>query len=686
MSRNKRRTNTTNDAAAAVEAIKIKKSTRPSLIDSSPHKLPRPKNVITEEERLDTGRESVHPFLQEKLETLPASPGVYLMRDERRRVIYVGKSACLKNRVRSYFKSKHLPEKNRWMVSLIRDFDIITVNTEMEALILENELIKKHRPYFNILFRDDKSYPYLELTTFEKYPRLRIIRSRTKLRGLCFGPYAGDSLAVKRTKDTVQKLFKLRPCREKLDTPRSRPCLYYQLNLCTAPCSGGVSPQEYAAQIDKAVKFLQGHTGQLSAQLRQEIAAEASKLNYEECAKLRDTLQSLEILIHKQQILLNNDSDEDYICLVYDQSHSVLAAGVRQVREGKLQGQHNFILESRLDSNSPAELGAFIQRYYSDNGCPPSTIVIEIEPQDSGLLQDWLSQYAGHKVKFVLPKRGARKQILGSTEENTSHFLSEELHAPSRSNIRLEALNELQQALNLPEAPWRMECYDISNIQGKYSVGSMVVFEHGLPHRSHYRKFKIKELDSPNDFAMMSQVLERRLSYLTTEKTVFSTEEKTYKQDISLETMPNLIIVDGGLGQLHTAWEILKKLKLTEQISVVGLAKREEEIFLPNKKNSLFLPLNSKAYNLVTHLRNEAHRFAITFHRQLRNKGMFSSVLTGIPRLGPKYLKLLRTHFTNLAALKAATAEELQRLPGIGKKMAQLIIEALHKESENTDQ
>ncbi|MGM9999383.1 MAG: excinuclease ABC subunit UvrC [Candidatus Bruticola sp.] len=683
MSRNKRRTNTADDAVAAVASLKDKRSVQPLIPVAAPPKLPRPQNIITEEEQQSAGQEIIHPFLQEKLAALPASPGVYLMRDERGRVIYVGKSACLKNRVRSYFRSKNLPEKNRWMVSLIRNFDIITVNTEMEALILENELIKKHRPYFNILFRDDKSYPYLELTTFEQYPRLRIIRSRTRLRGLCFGPYAGDSLAVKRTKDTVQKLFKLRPCREKLDKKRPRPCLYYQINLCTAPCSGLVSPQEYASQVDKAVKFLHGHTGQLSTQLRQEIATQAAQLNYEECAKLRDTLQSLEILSHKQQILLQSESDEDYIALAYDQDRSICAASVRQIREGRLQGQYNFILDSRLDSSPNAELSAFIQRYYSANSHPPAIIVTKTEPQDGNLLQTWLSDSVGHKVKFVLPQRGERKQILNSTGKNARRFLNEELHSPSHSDLRHEALIELQQALKLPTVPWRLECYDISNIQGKYSVGSMVVFEHGLPHRSHYRKFKIQGADSPNDFAMMGQVLERRLLHLSATTSNSTPNEEAPKTDVSLETMPDLIVVDGGLGQLHAAWDILQKLKLEDKIFLAGLAKREEEIFLPHRKNSLLLPLNSKAYNLITHLRNEAHRFAITFHRQLRRKGMLSSVLADIPRLGPKYIKILRTHFADLAAIKAATAEELQRLPGIGKKTATLITEALHKEDEN---
>lgn len=677
MSRNKRRADAIGDAFLAVSSIK--KTGEESKTETLP-KLPRPQNIITEEERPDSLK-NIHPFLKEKLETLPSCPGVYLMRDERHRVIYVGKSACLKNRVRSYFHSKNLPEKTRWMVSLVRNFDIITVNTEMEALILENVLIKKHRPYFNILFRDDKSYPYLELTTFEKYPRLRVVRSNGKLQGTCFGPYAGDSLSVKNTKSTVQKLFKLRPCQEKLDKKRERPCLYYHINLCTAPCTEQVSVQEYNAQVEKATKFLSGHTGKLAAQLRQEIAEQAAQLNYEECAKLRDTLQSLEILTQKQQILLQSDLDEDYISLAYDQEHSICAASVRQIREGKLQGQQNFILEAHLGNRPDVDLAEFIQRYYSENGRPPAYIAVETEPENSELLQTWLSQLADSKVKFAQPQRGEKKQILASTGENAKRFLDDELHAPSQRDIRQEALAELKEALSLTHTPWRMECYDISNIQGKFSVGSMVVFEHGLPHRSHYRKFKIKGMDEPNDFAMMSQILERRLRHLCSAELQSSqiAADDLPKADVSLNSVPDLIIVDGGLGQLSAAQTILTKLNLDGTIALAGLAKRQEELFIPGRKTSILLPLNSKAYNMVTHLRNEAHRFAITFHRNLRGKGMLHSVLAEIPGLGPKYIKLLRTHFTDLAALKLADAAELQRLPGIGKKMADKIIKALRQ-------
>lgn len=679
MARNKRRTDAVGDALLAISSVKNHQG-EPKA-EGLP-KLPRPQSVVTEEERSDS-LENVHPFLKEKLETLPSCPGVYLMRDKRHRVIYVGKSACLKNRVRSYFHSKNLTEKTRWMVSLVRNFDIMTVNTEMEALILENVLIKKHRPYFNILFRDDKSYPYLELTTFEKYPRLRIVRSNGKLRGTYFGPYAGEATSVKRTKSTVQKLFKLRPCKDKLDKKRERPCLYYHINLCTAPCTGLVNLEEYKAQVEKAAQFLNGHTGKLATQLRQEIAEQAAQLNYEECAKLRDTLQSLEILAQKQQILWPSDLDEDYISLAYDQGRSMGAAVVRQIREGKLQGQQNFVLEVRLDNRYEADLADFIQRYYSENGRPPALIAVETEPENLELLQAWLSRLAGHKVKFEQPQRGEKKLILVGTKENAKRFLDEELHAPSQRELRQEALAELQEALGLEHIPWRMECYDISNIQGKFSVGSMVVFEYGLPHRSHYRKFKIKGMDEPNDLAMMSQVLERRLRHLLPHELPPSESSANTlpKEDVSLDSKPDLIIVDGGLGQLSAAQAILEKLGLDKAIALAGLAKRQEELFIPGRKTSILLPLNSKAYNMVTHLRNEAHRFAITFHRNLRGKGMLHSVLAEIPGLGPKYIKLLRTHFTDLAALKLADAEQLQRLPGIGRKMADKIIKALKEDN-----
>ncbi|MCR4784863.1 MAG: excinuclease ABC subunit UvrC [bacterium] len=608
------------------------------------------------------------------------------MRDERHRVIYVGKSSCLKNRVRSYFHSHTLADRTRWMVSLVCNFDIITVNTEMEALILENILIKKYRPYFNILFRDDKSYPYLELTTFEEFPRLRIVRTNGRKKSTYFGPYAIEGLALRRTKRLVQKLFKLRPCHEKLDKPRSRPCLYYHIKQCTAPCCRLVSPQEYAQQVEMAKKCLSGHTGHLSRKLSAQIHKEAARLNYERCAQLRDLIKGLELITQKQEIIFTNNLDEDYVSLTYDKSGFLCCALLWQVREGRLQGQQSFILESQLGSDLPTDLGSFLQQYYSQNGQPPTLIVVETLPSDAPLLEEWLSSLAGHKVKLTVPQRGEKKKLLAKTQENARRCLDDELHSPSMHQTRQEAVKELKEALQLEHLPLRMECYDISNIQGKYAVGSMVVFEHGLPHRSHYRKFKIQGLDTPNDFAMMRQVLRRRLSHISGSLIPQACDTKV-KRDPSLETAPELIIVDGGLGQLGVAIEVIKEAGLEHSIALAGLAKREEELFRPGSSESILLPLNSPAYNMVTHLRNEAHRFAITFHRSLRGKGMFNSTLAEIPGLGEKYIKLLRTHFTDLASLKRATAQELERLPGLGPKMAAKIVNYLHEldPSEPTD-
>lgn len=654
------------------------------------NKLPRPEDYRTPEER-PGDPENCHRFLAEKLETLPSCPGVYLMRDERHRVIYVGKSACLKNRVRSYFHSQNLSERIRRMVAMIRNFDIITVQTEMEALLLENNLIKKYRPYFNVLFRDDKQYPALELTTFETFPRLRIIRPRGgRIRGVFFGPYA-NGINLKQAVKTVQKLFKLRPCHETWTKPKDRPCLYSQLNMCSAPCTGSVSPQEYAKQVEMAIKFLNGHTKELLNNLHTQIKEEAALLRYERCAQLRDMIKAIELLEEKQQIVFNNEAEADYISLAYNSEHSLCCALLWQIREGKLQGQHSFILETRLYEEEAEHTADFIQRYYAANRQPPREICVEYQPENAELLIKWLENMRRSKVSFIVPKAGAKKQLLRQAKNNAVRCLQDEMHAPSRLEVRRQALKELQEALKLPKLPIRMECYDISNIQGRYAVGSMVVFEHGLPHRSHYRKFKIVGMDTPNDFAMMRQVLLRRLSHLDEVREqpaarefrleLQSLEPRTaagLKADLSLETRPDLIIVDGGLGQLGIAVEVLQRFDLTDKIALAGLAKRQEELFRPGQKLSVLLPEGSSAYNAVTHLRNEAHRFAITFHRQLRSKAMTRSGWQELPGVGPKASRLLRSRFFTLERLAEASLEELQEVKGIGPKTAHAVWQALH--------
>lgn len=604
--------------------------------------------------------------LREKLANLPASPGVYLMQDAQGRVIYVGKSSCLKNRVRSYFHSRQLPERTRLMVSLVRNFQIATVASDMEALLLENNLIKKYHPYFNVLFRDDKSYLTLELTTYEDYPRLRVTHQAQRARGLTWGPFTA-SATLRRTKDRVQKLFRLRPCAESMERERARPCLYYHIKMCSAPCVRAVTKEEYALQVDLAKKFLNGQTRQLVQELQGRLKEAASQLNYEYCAQLRDTLRDLELVTSQQQIVFNHELDEDYIALVYDPDSTLACALVWPVRGGNLQSPQSFILESRLERERAKDLASFIQQYYAQNLHPPPALYVEELPTDLPLLEEWLLKLRGGKVKLRVPQQGERRELLAKAIANGERSLREELETPSPSQTRQAALLELGQALKLPHTPWRLECYDISNIQGKYAVGSMVVFEHGLPHRSHYRKFKIEGMDTPNDFAMMAQVLRRRLAYLQEERPA---DSEPLKRDPSLTVKPDLIIVDGGLGQLGVAVQALAEAHLTQEISLAGLAKREEELFRPGWDHSVLLERNSPAFNLVTHLRNEAHRFAITFHRQLRSKGMLYSKLSDIPGLGPKTLQNLYRHFPKPQDLAQASPADLERVPGIGPKMA----------------
>lgn len=648
---------------------------------SQPNKLPLPHYETTPDELAADEPSVIHPDLATKLHGLPLKPGVYLMRDERRRVIYVGKSACLKNRVNSYFQSgKNHSSRIRWMVSLIRDFDTIVVDSEMEALLLENTLIKKHRPYFNVLFRDDKGYPMLEATLFETYPRLRVVRQNTVCpRGARrFGPYP-DGLALKHTRHLLRKVFRLRTCHQSLAKPLPRACLNYHMKLCTAPCTRQVSPVEYRAQIDDAIDFLNGHTATLISHLEADLQREAELLNYERCAVIRDTLQSLSTIAEQQKVIIGGKQDEDFVALASDTG--VTCAVVWQIREGHLAGQLEYLLNSRLEEQNSETTQAFIQEYYGSSSQLPRVLYVATLPEQASLLEEWLAVQRGSKVSIRTPLRGVRRKIMEMAERNALEKLREELATPSRLDIRMAALDELRTALMLPHSPQRIECVDISNTSGQQAVGSLVVFENGLPHRAHYRHFRIRGMDTPNDFAMMEQVLSRRFAHLP-EVSQANSSSPAVDEDPSLSTAPDLLIVDGGKGQLSMAVEVIKRYGLTDRVRLAGLAKREEELFLPGRSTSVMLPRDSQALLMVTHLRDEAHRFAITHHRKLRQKRLNLSILDTIPGIGASKKQALLTSFSSLSQLMAASRERICTVPGIGPALAEKIYAALHEKPD----
>ncbi len=598
---------------------------------------------------------------RDKLKSLPDRPGVYLMKDRMGRVLYVGKSASLRSRVRSYFQSgSDLSSKIRWMVSRVEDFETIVVDSEMEALILECNLIKRHRPYFNMKYRDDKRYPLLEVSTGEEFPKLRVVRRPRNPRHRYFGPYA-DAGALRRTIKILQKVFQIRTCSLDMNKKVRRPCLDYYIGLCSAPCTRYVDAAQYRAQVDQAIEFLEGHSSRLLKRLRAEMEAEAEALHFERCVRLRDMLSDLELIAEKQKVVLKTDDDEDYIAVVVERD--VVCAQVLQVREGKLVGHRSFLLEAPGGAEPAEGMSAFLKQYYQSSGTIPKRVLVETLPDECQLLTEWLAQLAGAKVEIREPQRGSKRELMEMARKNALQSLAQEKLRPSRgSESRRQALEELQVALGLPEAPWRIECVDISNFQGRQAVGSLTVFEQGLPRTDHYRRFRIKSGDTPDDFRMMGEVLTRRFA---------SKDERKFAG------LPELLIVDGGKGQLGVAIEVLAAAGLTDKVAVCGLAKENEWLFVPGKSEPIILQKSSKALMMVTHLRDETHRFAIEYHRTVRKKAFKQSMLDDAPGIGKGRRQALLQHFGSLSKLTAASVGELAQVEGIGPRLAQQLHEYL---------
>lgn len=585
------------------------------------------------------------------------------MLDGKGRILYVGKSASLRQRVRSYFQpSSDLAPKIRWMVSRVRDFDTMVVDSELEALILECNLIKKHRPYFNTKYRDDKRYPLLEVTTSEPYPRLRVVRRQRNPRNRYFGPFP-DAGALRRTVTILQKMFQIRTCSLDLESPIRRPCLDYYIGLCTAPCTRYVEPSAYAEQVEQAIDYMEGRSDRLLKRLRSEMEEQAEALNFERCARLRDMLLDLERTGQKQKMVLERPEDEDYVAVA--SAGELICAQVLQVREGKLSGHRSFLLESPGGSEGPEQMSAFFKQYYQQNSFVPRRILVNVMPDEERLLLAWLAQSCQARVEIRLPQRGGKKELMELAQKNALQVLEQEQLRPSRGmESRRLALEELQQALGLKESPWRMECVDISNFQGRQAVGSLVVFEQGLPRKDQYRRFRIQSGDTPDDFRMMREVLTRR----------FGHDPKDRK---SFESLPELLIVDGGKGQLGVAQEVLREFGLQERVALAGLAKENEWLFVPGRSQPVVLARSSKALLMVTHMRDETHRFAITYHRTVRKAAFKESALDEAPGIGEGRKQALLKHFGSLRRLLAASPQEISQVEGIGKKLAQQLFEYL---------
>ena len=588
--------------------------------------------------------------IKNALAVLPDKPGVYLMHDAEGKVIYVGKAVVLKNRVRSYFRNlaSHTP-KVKAMVAKIAEIETIVTSSEVEALILECNLIKKYRPRYNISLKDDKTYPYLKVTLQEDFPRLYMTRRLLRDGSKYYGPYA-DAGAMHATVKLLRSMFPLRTCRK---MNPDRPCLNYHIKRCLAPCAGYVSKEEYGQMIKSVCMVLDGRTTELERDLKQRMQAAAEDYAFEEAARLRDQLQAVERLNESQKAVTNNGGDMDIIGFAQDMTGNCLQ--IFFVRKGKLIGRDNFFLQDGGEAQQEV-LTAFIKQYYNDATFIPREIVLPQLPEaeEQQLIEAWLCGKAERKVELFVPQRGVKRELLQLANDNALKLLSERLRKGSLSLKNDEqAAEELQQALGLEHSLERMDCFDISHTQGSETVASMVVFRKGSISKKDYRKYKIVSAEGkPDDFKSMQEVVYRR-----------------YKD---YEDLPNLVVIDGGKGQLSSALEVIRGLGLAD-LPVVGLAKREEEIFIPHQSTSILLDRDSAALHLIQRIRDEAHRFAITFHRKLRGKRNLVSVLDHVEGIGPKRRQALWKAFKTLEAMKAASVEELAAVEGMNAAVAQTL-------------
>lgn len=587
--------------------------------------------------------------IEEKLVLLPHNPGVYIMKDGKGKIIYVGKAISLKNRVTQYFRqnSSH-SAKVRAMVARIEDFETILTGTEVEALILECNLIKKHRPKYNISLKDDKTYPYLKVTLQDTYPRVYITRRVQRDGGKYFGPYT-NATALHETLKLLKRLFPIRSCKT---MESKRPCLEYHIKRCMAPCADKISREEYMVMIDDIVMFLEGRTEHVEKSLEQRMLQAADKLEFEQAGRLRDQLLAVQKISEKQRIV-TGVGDQDAIGMA--RSGIGVCVQIFYVRSGKMVGRDHFLLDGSDDETDEALLRAFLKQYYNQATFIPREILLPMEILEQELLEEWLEKQKNAKVILAVPKRGTKRDIVEMAIGNAKKALEDESARIKQTEAQtIGAVLDLGKYLGLSRPPYRMECFDISHIQGSETVASMVVFEGGVPKKSDYRRFKIRSAEGkPDDFKSMREVTERRYGKADAE-------------------MPDLIIIDGGKGQLSSACEIIRGAGHIT-VPVVGLAKRFEEVYREGESDPVILPRSSQALYLIQRIRDEAHRFAITYHRKLRNKRNLVSILDNVEGIGPKRRKILLEHFGNIEKIKQASVAEMADLDGMNTPSAEAV-------------
>jgi excinuclease ABC subunit C len=623
----------------------------------------------------------------QKLENLPETPGCYLMYNGEGKVIYVGKAVVLRNRVRSYFhaSAQHTP-KTLALVAEIEDINWWVTGSELEALILENELIKRYRPRYNIRLKDDKQFPYIKVNWQDDFPKIEVVRKVHKDGARYFGPYTSGR-ACYQTLDALRRIFPYLDCERTITGNDDRPCLYYHIKMCGGPCIGRQSREEYRATIQQLMDFLSGDTELVLKQLEKQMERAAENLQFELAALYRDRFKSATQIAEQQQVVNTRLEDADYVALAQDEKTGDTAVQVFMVRRGRLIGRESVLLEGtevpQADVNQQGTLiSAFLPQFYDALAFVPAMILVQAMPTDWQVIEEWLSQKRGGKVELRLPQRGAKRQLMEMAQQNAAEFLRlRQAEWAADTNRQTQSLSELQTLLNLCDPPNRIECYDISTFQGENTVGSMVVFAQGAPLKSAYKRFKIRgkgSQGSPDDFASMREMLRRRFRRIVEDHDDPDPGSKVRSSEDSWKIMPDLVIVDGGKGQLGIAVEVFEEFGLLDRIPLVSLAKREEEIFRPGESDSIWLKRGSQALFLVQRIRDEAHRFAITYHRNLRGKAQTKSLLDEVKGIGPARRKALLTYFSgDIERIRAASLDELMAVPGMNRKSAEAIKEYL---------
>jgi excinuclease ABC subunit C len=609
--------------------------------------------------------------LQQVLDTLPDKPGCYLMKNNKGQIIYVGKAINLRHRVRSYFHATaQNDQKTRRLVREIADIEWIVVGSELEALILEMTLIKRHKPRFNVRLKDDKRYPYIKVHWQDPFPKVTVTRQMVKDGARYFGPYT-SVWAVHQTLDLLRKIFPYLTCNREITGNDSRACLYYDIKLCTAPCIGAINQQDYRQIIDDLCKFLEGRTDPVVNRLSKEMEKAAQTLQYEKAAAIRDQLQAIDKVVERQKVVSTDQADSDVIAMARADGEACVQ--VFFIRSGKLIGREYFVLEGTEEENDDEILSEFVKQFYSQAAFIPQKVLLPNELVEAQIINQWLnSQKAGDKVEITVPHKEINKELVEMATENAVETLNAlKSRWESDTNRQTGALTELQEALNLSQPPNRIECYDISTTQGVASVGSMVVFEQGTPNKKLYRRFNIKTVLGQDDFASMEEVLFRRFRRW---KAAHEQEEHVGKKpDLAFSILPDLLLVDGGKGQLSRAVKVLEEFNLLDTVPVAGLAKQEEELFLPDNHNSIILESHSQGLYLIQRIRDEAHRSAITAHRKRRTKQGLASRLDVIPGIGPSSRKALLQKFGSIDGIKEAPPEKIAEIKGITLEMAQSI-------------